>query len=243
MKKNKRRDNKLKLVIAIVFPLTLIGLLLLAPWKTGSKTNNDSQQKSSGINSDRTESSSKAVAPDTLIIGDPDAKVTIVEYADFKCAQCGKFHETSGKQLRQEYIDSGKAKIEFRAFPIIGPDSARALRGAYCANQSDNFTSYHDNLFSYMWQNFYKNGDYEVGIEDILTEAVLTKIAVETGANEDDFAKCVASDEMNKFIDRDLAASSKDGVQGTPTFVIGGQKIVGSLPFNNFKTLIDINLR
>lgn len=180
---------------------------------------------------------------DRLIIGNPNAKATIVEYADFKCPNCAKFHETTGQQIRQEYIDSGLAKIEFRAFPIIGPDSARALRGAYCANQSSAFTNYHDDLSDFMWENYYKNGNYAVEIEDILTEKVLTDIATKAGANKQDFAKCIATDEMNKYIDRDLAASAKDGVAGTPTFIIAGQKIVRPLPFNNFKALIDIELR
>ncbi len=239
--------RKLILISLIFLATALAGFYFLSMQdSTDDSSGSTSSSQSSNSNVDDSGSSSSSDSsfdPDVLIIGKPDAKVTIVEYADFKCPQCAKFHTTSGQQIRQEYIDSGKAKIEFRAYPFIGPDSGRALRGAYCANELGAFTGYHDDLFSYMWENYYKNADYKVEIEDILTESVLTDIASRAGADKAKFKDCIATDQKNSLIDRDLEASTQDGVQGTPSFLIGGQKIVGPLPFNNFKTLIDINLR
>ncbi|MCA9344405.1 DsbA family protein [Candidatus Saccharibacteria bacterium] len=222
-------------IISILFLLTALCAVILFAIQSNNQTTPTTSTSSADSVSN--------LSPDKLIIGSPGAKVTIVEYADFKCPQCGKFHQTSGQQIRQEYIDSGQANIEFRAYPFIGPDSARALRGAYCANELGAFTDYHDDVFDYMWENYYKNGDFKVEIEDILTEGVLTDIASRAGADKAKFSSCIATEDKNKLIDRDLEQSTKDSVEGTPTFIIGDQKIVGPLPFNNFKTLIDINLR
>jgi len=104
--------------------------------------------------SDYSSSSSVANQPPvnpetTLYIGNQEAPVTLVEYLDFKC-QCNQFHQTTAKELKQAYVDTNKAKIEVRAFPFLGPDSGRALRGAYCANVQGLFEPYHDVVLDYI---------------------------------------------------------------------------------------------
>lgn len=177
-----------------------------------------------------------------LIIGNPDAEVTLIEYADFKCSACGVFHQEAGRDIRSNYIDEGLANIEFRALPIIGPDSHRTMRGAYCSSGQGIFSEYHDAVFDYMWDNYYSHGNNAYQ-QDILNTALLRDIAVESGADGAAFEECIESDEMNEYIEIDMALATEDGVRGTPTFKINQQNIVGPQPFSVFKTLLDIEIQ
>ena len=81
-------------------------------------------------------------------LGDPDAPITLVEFGDYQCFFCNKFfHETEGILL-QNYVETGKVKVIFKDFTIIGPDSINAAHGAHCANDQGLFWEYHDILYS-----------------------------------------------------------------------------------------------
>ncbi len=178
-----------------------------------------------------------------LLIGSPEAKVTIVEYADFKCPSCNSFHHQAGAQLREQYIDDGIVNIEFRNYPFIGPDSGRTARGSYCANDQGVFTQYHDKLYNYLWDNHYNVGDLPAEFRDIFTSEKIVEII---GSDLEDvvlFESCIAATDYNRYIDADLLLGAEDEVTGTPGFVIGDQKITGPTNFTTFKTLIDIQLK
>lgn len=177
-----------------------------------------------------------------LIIGDTNAPVTLVEYADFKCPQCNKFHREAGAQIRSEYIDTGKVKIEYRNFPFIGPDSGRAARGTYCANNQGVFTEYHDRVFSYVWENHYKSGNLSAEFEDVLTVDRLTSLMQDKLTDLELFKTCLEDTQYNKFIDAELLLGAADEINGTPGFVINEKSIIGPQNFTTFKTLIEIAL-
>ncbi len=179
----------------------------------------------------------------TLLIGSPDAKVRLIEYIDFKCPNCNKFHQDAGKRVRDEYVASGKVAIEIRNFPFIGPDSGRAARGTYCAHDQNAFAAYHDAVFNYIWDKHYKNGNLKVEIEDVLTSDVLTALVADKLQDSVAFNQCINADTKNSFIDADLLLGADDGINGTPGFIIGGQKITGPANFTTFQTLLDIQLR
>jgi protein-disulfide isomerase len=177
-----------------------------------------------------------------LIIGDPDAPVTLVEYGDFKCPSCNQFHHQAGAQLREEYISTGLANIEFRNYPFIGPDSGRAARGAYCANDQGIFTEYHDNVYNYLWDNFYTQDNLAAEFEDVLSLEVLQELIVGDIQDPALFQSCMSSIDYNRFIDADLLLGADEGITGTPGFSVAGRKIIGPSNFNTFKTLLDIEL-
>ncbi len=178
-----------------------------------------------------------------LYIGNKDAKITLVEYGDFKCPSCNRFMRQAGAQIRSSFIDQGDVKIEFRNFPVIGPDSGRAARGAYCANAQDNFAIYHDKTYEYIWDNFYGVGNLSAEFEDVLSEDVLVEIVTGVVDDTELFRACLRSTEFDDSVDTDLSLAKGDGITGIPGFIIGGRKILGPQSFNTFKTLIDIELR
>ena len=81
------------------------------------------------------------------ILGDPDAPVTIIEYGDFQCPFCARFHEQVSPRLREEYIKTGKARMVFRNFQFLGPESVAAAEAAECAKDQGKFWTYHDAIY------------------------------------------------------------------------------------------------
>nr|MBA3679154.1 DsbA family protein [Candidatus Saccharibacteria bacterium] len=178
-----------------------------------------------------------------LIIGSNDAKVTLVEYGDFKCPLCTKFSQTTEKQIRKEFVDSGKINIEYKTLPIIAADSKVAAEAAYCANDQQKFTEFHDALYSYMWNTYYKNGDYSIEGKNLFTQQKLSEIISGAGIDGSKISQCLEDGTNKSLVEADVQSANTLGISGTPTFLIGSQKISGSQPFSIFKPLIDSKLK
>ena len=174
---------------------------------------------------------------DEPVVGNKNAKITIIEFADFQCPFCQKFFQETYPQIKSKYIDNGLIKMEFRHFPLtqIHKNAQIASVAAECANQQGKFWEYHDLL--------YKNSKADgTG----LNSADLKKYADSLGLNagtlgfaKNKFNQCLDSNATLKIVQSDLSEGSKDGVTGTPTFFINGKKVVGALPFEQFQTAIE----
>src|SRR3990167_2108621 len=88
------------------------------------------------------------IRQDDFVLGNPAAKVVLVEYGDFQCPFCGKFFKTTEKQLVDIYIKQGKAVLVWRDFAFLGEESFRAAEAARCAGEQNKFWEYHDYLFN-----------------------------------------------------------------------------------------------
>jgi protein-disulfide isomerase len=222
------------LFIAIV--LSVIGVYYFIPNKHTKTKLNTAQT----LISAKTAKSQPLV---DLVIGSAGAKVTMVEYADFKCPECGKFHQNAGQLLRKNYVDTGKLRIIFKPYPVYGDDAGKALYVSYCANEQNKFPVYHDAVFQYMWDNYYKKGDYNAAIADSLNDTVLFGITDKLGLNKKQLLACIDHNTYDNSFQKALLDSGPDEIQGTPSFLLNGEKIVGPQPYNLFKTLVDIRLR
>ncbi len=177
---------------------------------------------------------------DAAVLGKSDAKVTIVEFSDFQCPFCQKFFKETYAQIKSQYIDTGKAKLIFRHFPL--PFHANAqISGvaAECANQQGKFWEYHDQLF-------------EKGQADgtNLAAADLKKYADSLGLNsgtlgfgKNKFNQCLNSNSTLSVVQGDQKDGQAAGVSGTPTFFINGKILVGAQPFSAFQQAIDEALK
>jgi protein-disulfide isomerase len=228
--------NRALTITAVFFALILGFLVVSNPGQDSQPDSADSQQVS------MTEQT-QTLDAETLIIGDLDAPVTIVEYIDYKCPNCNRFHQDIIPQLNDEYISDGRVNIEVRNFPFIGPDSGRSARGTYCSNDQGVFPAYHDAVLNYMWQQYYASGNLAAEIEDVLTEEVLVELMSNDLEDTDLFRSCLSDTSKNAFIDEDLLEGADHGINGTPGFAIGEQSFVGPQNYNTFKTLLDIELR
>ena len=169
------------------------------------------------------------------ILGNKDAKVTIVEFSDFQCPFCKSFADGAFEQIKKEYIDTGKIAFAFRHLPLPNhPNAPLAAEAAECANEQDSFWKYHDVLF-----------DSQTTWSPLtLEEAKLQFIsyASEMGLNSTAFTSCLDSGTLKDSIAKDVADGQAANVSATPTIFINGQAVIGALPFDAFKTIIDQEL-
>lgn len=167
--------------------------------------------------------------------GDPSAPITIVEFADFQCPNCGRFARDTAPQIVKEYIATGKANMVYKHFPIRGPDSVTASIAAQCAGDQGKFWEFHDVLF-----NNQKGENSGWASADNMK-----KFASELNLDRDAFDPCLDSEKYKSFVDDDFAFARNVGVSATPTFVIvksdGSEPegILGAQPYSSFKAVLD----
>lgn len=179
---------------------------------------------------------STIVSADDPIIGNVNSSITIVEFSDFECPFCESFYSDTLPQIKSEYIDTGKAKLIYRDFPLSFHQNAiPAHSAANCADMQGKFWQYHDILFDNQikW-----SGMTSISFDDWLYER-----ARETGLDLTLFDECMKLDDTMEEIWGDIDDAMKLGVSGTPTFFICQNddctKIVGAQPFDVFADIIE----
>jgi protein-disulfide isomerase len=162
-------------------------------------------------------------------MGDPTAPVHIIEYGDFQCPYCLKFWTETEPQMIEEYVKTNKVYFEFRAYPILGPESGWAAEGAYCAGDQGKFWEYHDTLFTnWTGENV---GDF--------TKEKLVKYAKALDLNMEEFQACISEEKHKGTVEQDAVQAEADGVHATPTFFINGVKVEGSQSYSALKQFIE----
>lgn len=164
---------------------------------------------------------------DDAAYGPADAAVTLVEYGDFECPPCGRLHPQLQK-LKAEYGD--RVRFVFEHFPLesIHPNARAASRAAHCAGEQDAFWGMHDALFEN---------------QGSLDEATYLAHAETLGLDGDVFASCLAGDEADAVVDRDLADGRSVGVGGTPTIFVNGRPVqLGGDPYEALKAELEREL-
>lgn len=166
-------------------------------------------------------------------LGNKDAKVTIIEFADYRCPFCEKFFTDTESQLKKDYIDTGKVKLYFRNFAFLGDPSVVAANAAECANEQGKFWEFHE----YLYKNQPPESDTTMYNTDTLTQS-----AANLGLNANQFRTCLSSKKFDSSVSKDLSDGQAAGVSGTPTVFINGISIVGAQPYSAFKTIVDQEL-
>ncbi len=173
---------------------------------------------------------------DDAVLGNPKAKVTIVEFSDFQCPFCRTFWRDSFQQIKKEYLDTGKARFVYRDFPLsFHPASIPAAQASQCAKDQGKFWEMHDKMFSE--QEKQGQGTIQFGVSE------LKNWASQIGLDTDKFNQCLDSGKYKSEVEKDFADGSAYGVSGTPTLFINGKPVVGAQPFSVFKAIIDGELK
>jgi protein-disulfide isomerase len=156
------------------------------------------------------------ITKDDRILGHPDAPITIVEYASMSCPHCAHFAKDILPELKQKWIDTGKAKLVLRDFPL----DKLALRAAMvqrCA-PPDRFYAFVETFFA----------DQEKWVMADDYKAALARLAELGGMSKGEFDACLKNQTIENFILQERLVASKDlGVDATPTFFINGSKFAG----------------
>jgi protein-disulfide isomerase len=162
-------------------------------------------------------------------MGSKDAPVTMVEFTDYQCPFCQRFHMNTFPEIKKNFIDTGKVKFYSVDMPLnFHPNAAKAAEAARCAGEQMRFWAMHDLLGA---------NAAKLDLDS------MTGFAKQIGLNTDAFRKCVESGKHAAAVQADLQEVSRVGATGTPTFLVGastaegvtGELIEGALPYPMFE--------
>lgn len=163
-----------------------------------------------------------------VVLGDPDAPVTVIEYASMTCSHCAAFHTGTLPQLKEQYIDTGKVKFILREFPLDNLAGAASML-ARCVDQ-DKFYPFVDMLFE-------KQQQWARADDPVQELRQVSKLA---GFTEERFNQCVTDQDALEYIQQVRAeGDQKYDIQATPTLIINGQKLEGAQPIERLQAVID----
>ena len=165
----------------------------------------------------------------TIIMGNPNAKITMVEFGDYQCTFCYKFHDETMKKIADKYIKTNNVNFIYKDFPLNGEQSILASEAVYCAQKQNKFWEYHNTLYN-NW------GGENTGW---ITENVLLGFARDLEMNLDDFSQCLGKSEFRQKVLDNEQFGQEIGINATPSFLIFNDneiyRIIGAQPFEKFE--------
>jgi protein-disulfide isomerase len=179
-------------------------------------------QAAAADNEARTVTRYEVPIDDDPVLGPDDAPITIIEFSDYECPFCKRWHDDSFERLIQTFPD--EVRFVYRDFPLtnIHPNAAPAAEAANCAHEQGRFWDFHRKLFS----------------TTLLNNQVYLSYAEELGLDQAAFEECVSSRRYQDEVIADLEWAVNLGISSTPTFFINGIAIVGAQPFEVFYEVI-----
>lgn len=173
------------------------------------------------------------------ILGNANAPVTLIEYGDYQCPFCGEFFSQTQPQIVADYVNTGKVKMVFRDFAFLGAESTVAANAAQCAEDQNQFWTYHNALYAGKVADDAKGGSEDDGFFSV-TE--LLKLGQQVGLNMTTFTSCVNNNSDANIVAQEKSAATAAGVDATPTVFINGTQVTGAQPYSAFKSVIDAAL-
>ncbi len=165
------------------------------------------------------------ITKDNHIRGNFNAKVTLVEFSDFECPFCSRFHPTL-KQVMSEYGD--KVRLVYKHFPLsFHAQAQKAAEASECASEQGKFWEMHDKIFDNQEQ---------------LSLASLKQWARDLRLNGSKFDSCLDTGKYAGKVAADLSEGEQKGVSGTPATFINGQMVSGAVSYATLKQIIDAEL-
>ena len=164
-----------------------------------------------------------------IIVGNKDAKITIIAFESLTCSHCANFHKNVYPELKKEYLDTGLAKIEFRHFPL---DIAafNASKVAQCKN--DGNADILESLYANQ-QKWVKGSSIEEANKNL-------QIFLKNEGFSIDFESCVNNKNIEDFVLNDRIEGAKNfKVNSTPTIIINNEKFEKKLNYKNLKKALE----
>lgn len=218
-------------LLVVFFGLGLgIGYLVWGVSPTGQTaqlTDAQAAAPTTDPNAPRTVTRYPVTVDDDPAYGPADAPVTIIEFSDYQCPYCQKWHVEVWPLLKKAYGD--KIRLVYRDFPLysIHPEAGPAAEAANCAGDQNKYWEFHNLLFS---------GQNELGA------TIYRTYADNLNLDMDLFVDCVESQKYKDEVSDDFNYGGQIGIQSTPTFFINGVALIGAQPFDVFQEIIDLEL-
>ena len=163
------------------------------------------------------------------MLGSKDAPITLVEFTDYQCPFCQRFHTTVYGELKKNYIDTGKVRFFSRDLPIdsLHPNAIRAAQAARCAADQGQYWKMRDVMSA---------SPDKLDLENLVADAAGLHMDTKV------FRTCVESQKYKEAVQTDVLEAMKSGAEATPTFVVGkstpqgvdGELLVGAQPYPEF---------
>lgn len=172
------------------------------------------------------------------ILGDPNAPVTLIEFGDYQCHFCNVHFHNTEHRLLENFIKTGKVKMIFKDFTIIGPDSVDAAHGTHCANDQGKFWKYHDILYN----NWTGENNGWASSDNLL------RFAQEIELDIDQWSDCMIDEKYSQIISNSNKDARELGITGTPAFFVIGPdnnitRISGAQPYESFEKIFNSELK
>ena len=164
-----------------------------------------------------------------IVVGNKDAKITIIAFESLTCSHCANFHKNVYPQLKEEYLDTGLAKIEFRHFPL---DIAafNASKVSQCKNDGN----------SDILESLYANQQKWVKGSSAEEANINLKKFLSTEGFNIDFESCINNKKIEDFVLNDRIDGAKNfKVNATPTIIINNEKFEKTLNYKNLKKALE----
>lgn len=209
--KKKRRDITPFIIIGVL-ALVVLAVVILSTYKPVAEVIDPTFHKAS--------------ITEGLTMGDPNAPVKLVEFADFQCPGCGSYWSTMEPTIIAEYVETGKVFYTFSPFSFVGTfvnnnpydESIKSAEAAYCANDQGKFWEYRDYLF----------GNQIGENQGAFSEKRLLAFAKSLSLDMNTFTTCLKSGEHNQQVMDANNFASESGINQTPSFTIDGTVVTGS---------------
>lgn len=181
------------------------------------------------------------VLDDDPFIGSEEAQVVMIEFSDYECPFCQRYHLNTYPEIKSAYVDTDRIGYVWKDFPLsfhdpLATDQAVAAQCVMRLEGSEKYFEYADKIF-----------ETTEGGGNGMDESQLNDLAEEIGVNKEDFDACADNDETLAKVEANIEVGAAAGISGTPGFVIGviedgvvkGEVVSGALPFANFQDVID----
>lgn len=236
-------SDKTRRILAILLALAMVGSLaagvILSSLSGGAGSNASAGDQSGQPAYDTPREAeddlglARRAADDPAAMGDVDAPLVLIEYADYRCQYCGVFNRETLPTIVKEYVDAGKIRFEWRDLPLLGEQSTDAAVAARAAGEQGLFWEYHDAVYA----DAPERGQLDVTRETLLDWA--QEVGVPDMAQ---FEKDLEDPQLLELVRADAREGQEIGATGTPTFVIGHEALIGAQTTELFRDLLDDQL-
>jgi protein-disulfide isomerase len=206
----RRRERTRRLLIATGAAVVLVIALIAIQQLTSGGSSKPDPSNLAGVADVQAEFDGLTQKAGT--VGPASAKVTIVEYGDLRCPVCKQFDNDVIPQVVTNLVRSGKAKLQYKTWPILGPNSVTAAQAAFAARQQNA-------LWPYAALTYLNQGDEN---DNWFTKAIARSLAAGVGLDIARFDKDMASSAATKAIAQVNAEATKLGLPGTPSIRVAG---------------------
>lgn len=244
LKKEALSTDAFIVALAILLGAIVIALAINSPQMGTGKNQPDTKKNAVADDQALKETGPVTVSlDDDAVLGDKSkAKVAIVEFSDLECPFCKRFHQETYDQIVKEYVETGKAIMVARDFPLSfhDPKATEEAAVAECVRDQKNDAAY----FAFtkdIYANTLTNGKG-------LPEGKMMELLKKAGVDANKAIACSELEATKQEITQDIADATKAGVTGTPSFVIGtlnedgsvtGELVVGALPLSGFQEVVN----